>query len=77
MALGLASSIGLGTGLHTFVLFLGPFIARVTLTAYRCGSLDFDTRGPNRYAAKSYFVYSFLSLTKVAIVSNACPLITQ
>ena len=25
--LGVASSIGLGTGLHTFVLYLGPHIA--------------------------------------------------
>ncbi|TPX51179.1 hypothetical protein SeLEV6574_g00434 [Synchytrium endobioticum] len=49
LALGVASSIGLGTGLHTFVLFLGPFIARVTLTAYRCGSLDFDTKGPDSF----------------------------
>jgi hypothetical protein len=29
--LGIASSIGLGTGLHTFVLFLGPFIAKQTI----------------------------------------------
>lgn len=27
--LGVASSIGLGTGLHTFVLYLGPWIAKV------------------------------------------------
>ena len=43
--LGIASSIGLGTGLHTFVLFLGPFIARVTMVGYECGNLDFKTRG--------------------------------
>ncbi|KAF6025057.1 VMP1 [Bugula neritina] len=35
------SSVGLGTGLHTFVLYLGPFIAKVTLAAYECKSLDF------------------------------------
>lgn len=29
--LGVASSIGLGTGLHTFVLYLGPWIAKVRL----------------------------------------------
>lgn len=34
--LGVASSIGLGTGLHTFVLYLGPHIAKVTLVAYEC-----------------------------------------
>ncbi|KAJ3170839.1 hypothetical protein HK101_011321 [Irineochytrium annulatum] len=47
--LGIASSIGLGTGLHTFVLFLGPHIAQVTLTAYKCGTLNFEDRGPFRY----------------------------
>ena len=39
--LGILSSVGLGTGLHTFLLFLGPFIAKVTLAAYECGSTDF------------------------------------
>jgi len=39
--LGIASSIGLGTGLHTFLLYLGPFIAQVTLAAYECGSIKF------------------------------------
>lgn len=29
VGLGVASSIGLGTGLHTFLLYLGPFIAEV------------------------------------------------
>jgi membrane protein YqaA with SNARE-associated domain len=31
VSLGIASSIGLGTGLHTFVLFLAPFIAQKTI----------------------------------------------
>ncbi|KAG0249175.1 Vacuolar membrane protease [Mortierella polycephala] len=51
--LGVASSIGLGTGLHTFILFLGPHIAEVTLTAYKCGNTDFDVRGDHRYICKS------------------------
>lgn len=46
--LGIASSIGLGTGLHTFMLFLGPFIARATITAANCGNLDFEIQGPER-----------------------------
>ncbi|EGR32420.1 hypothetical protein IMG5_083720 [Ichthyophthirius multifiliis] len=37
--LGVASSIGLGTGLHTFVLYLGPWIAKVTMVAYDCKSI--------------------------------------
>lgn len=43
--LGILSSIGLGTGLHTFVLYLGPYIAKVTLTATECGTTNFPTRG--------------------------------
>lgn len=39
--LGVLSSVGLGTGLHTFLLFLGPFIAKVTLASYECGSVNF------------------------------------
>ncbi|KAI3413549.1 hypothetical protein GPALN_011039 [Globodera pallida] len=41
LGLGVLSSIGLGTGLHTFLLYLGPHIARVTLAAFECNSLDF------------------------------------
>ncbi|XP_046979552.1 vacuole membrane protein 1 isoform X1 [Schistocerca americana] len=41
VGLGVLSSVGLGTGLHTFLLYLGPHIASVTLAAYECGSLNF------------------------------------
>jgi hypothetical protein len=41
--LGIASSIGLGTGLHTFVLYLGPYIAKVSLFSQECGHLPLDT----------------------------------
>lgn len=41
IGLGVLSSIGLGTGLHTFILYLGPHIASVTMAAYECNSLDF------------------------------------
>ncbi|KHN81921.1 Ectopic P granules protein 3 [Toxocara canis] len=41
IGLGVLSSVGLGTGLHTFILYLGPHIASVTLAAYECNSLDF------------------------------------
>ncbi|KAJ1512714.1 Vacuolar membrane protease [Coelomomyces lativittatus] len=41
--LGILSSVGLGTGLHTFIMFLGPHIAQVTTAAYSCGHLDFKT----------------------------------
>ncbi len=41
VGLGITSSIGFGTGLHTFLLYLGPFIAKVTLAAYECNTVDF------------------------------------
>ncbi|KAG7303422.1 hypothetical protein JYU34_011938 [Plutella xylostella] len=41
VGLGVCSSVGLGTGLHTFLLYLGPHIARVTLAAYECRSAAF------------------------------------
>ena len=46
LILGVLSSVGLGTGAHTFLLFLGPFIARVTSAAHVCQSLDFALYGP-------------------------------
>eukprot|EP01103_Thecamoeba_quadrilineata_P013932 TRINITY_DN4010_c0_g1_i2.p1 TRINITY_DN4010_c0_g1~~TRINITY_DN4010_c0_g1_i2.p1 ORF type:complete len:391 (-),score=46.53 TRINITY_DN4010_c0_g1_i2:104-1246(-) len=49
IGLGVLSSIGLGTGLHTFVLYLGPHIAKVTLTATECNSVNFLTEGPNSF----------------------------
>ncbi|XP_055846048.1 vacuole membrane protein 1 isoform X2 [Episyrphus balteatus] len=41
IGLGILSSVGLGTGLHTFLLYLGPHIASVTLAAYECNALNF------------------------------------
>eukprot|EP00026_Physarum_polycephalum_P008038 Phypoly_transcript_08114.p1 GENE.Phypoly_transcript_08114~~Phypoly_transcript_08114.p1 ORF type:complete len:390 (+),score=55.10 Phypoly_transcript_08114:68-1237(+) len=49
VGLGVLSSIGLGTGLHTFVLYLGPYIAKVTLTATECNTINFDETGPNSF----------------------------
>lgn len=43
VGLGVLSSVGFGTGLHTFLLYLGPHIAAVTMAAYECGSTDFPT----------------------------------
>lgn len=41
LGLGVLSSVGFGTGLHTFLLYLGPHITSVTLAAYECGGLNF------------------------------------
>jgi len=47
IGLGIASSIGLGTGLHTFVLYLGPHIAKVALAAHECNKMP--TLLPSRW----------------------------
>ncbi|KAI9244649.1 hypothetical protein EDC94DRAFT_437573 [Helicostylum pulchrum] len=47
--LGIASSVAVGAGFHTFVVFLGPYIAQVTLAAYRCGSTDLMIRDPQSF----------------------------
>lgn len=50
IGLGILSSVGLGTGLHTFLLYLGPFIASVTLAAFTCDSVNFPAPPyPNEY----------------------------
>ncbi|KAF8080004.1 hypothetical protein N665_0982s0006 [Sinapis alba] len=49
IALGVASSIGLGSGLHTFVLYLGPHIALFTLKATQCGRVDLKSAPYDRY----------------------------
>eukprot|EP01118_Nematostelium_gracile_P017497 TRINITY_DN748_c0_g1_i1.p1 TRINITY_DN748_c0_g1~~TRINITY_DN748_c0_g1_i1.p1 ORF type:complete len:398 (-),score=89.07 TRINITY_DN748_c0_g1_i1:28-1221(-) len=43
LGLGVLSSVGLGTGMHTGVLFLFPHILKVCLAASSCKSLDFES----------------------------------
>lgn len=43
VGLGVLSSIGLGTGMHSGILFLFPHVMRVCLAAEVCHSLDFDS----------------------------------
>ena len=47
--LGILSSIGLGCGMNTGLLFLFPFIAKVTLTSIYCGHTSFDLYGENAF----------------------------
>jgi membrane protein YqaA with SNARE-associated domain len=44
IGLGVLSSVGLGTGMHSGILFLFPHIFLVVQGAETCKSLDFDTR---------------------------------
>ena len=45
VVLGVASSIGLGTGLHTGALYLMPYIVQTVTAAIECRSLDFAQEG--------------------------------
>ncbi|KAH9270957.1 hypothetical protein BASA83_006913 [Batrachochytrium salamandrivorans] len=70
IGLGITSSVGLGTGLHTFMLFLAPFIAQATLVAYSCHSLEFTTRGPNSFVCDSSLGQSTDPITVWSIASK-------
>uniref|UniRef100_A0A1I7W9N7 Uncharacterized protein n=1 Tax=Heterorhabditis bacteriophora TaxID=37862 RepID=A0A1I7W9N7_HETBA len=57
--LGVLSSIGLGSGLHTFLIYLGPHIAAVTLAAYECDSLNFpEPPYPERLKIITIWIYN-------------------
>mmetsp|Transcript_18368 Transcript_18368/g.32896 ORF Transcript_18368/g.32896 Transcript_18368/m.32896 type:complete len:407 (+) Transcript_18368:264-1484(+) len=45
IGLGVLSSIGLGTGMHSGFLFLFPHVIEVTLAAHTCGHVDFKSYG--------------------------------
>lgn len=64
VVLGIASSVGLGTGLHTFVLYLGPWIAKFTMAANECGTIP--TYVPSKWEF-SYFAPCPKSLNPVEV----------
>lgn len=53
VGLGILSSVGLGTGLHTFVLYLGPKVAQFVMASYECGKLTKMT--PDRWSLNPSF----------------------
>jgi len=48
--LGILSSIGFGTGLHTGVMFLFPWIVDIVYQAERCQHLNFYITGPDSWS---------------------------
>ncbi|KAG2385546.1 hypothetical protein C9374_003361 [Naegleria lovaniensis] len=69
LVLGVLSSIGLGSGLHTFLLYLGPFIAKVTIACTECNSCNFAKYGANSFTCPSTATQG-TSMTFWEIVSN-------
>lgn len=65
LLLGVASSIGLGTGLHTFVLYLGPHIAKVTMVAYECNYIP--NMLPSRWDLQTFEECPSPSTTEISI----------
>ena len=53
IGLGVLSSIGLGTGLHTFILYLGPKVAKFVMASYECGYVV--QMRPSRYSLDPVF----------------------
>ena len=55
IGLGVLSSIGFGSGMHSGLLFLFPHMLKVCLAAEKCGSLDFDVRSDVWWRAEGFY----------------------
>lgn len=53
IGLGVLSSVGLGSGLHSGLLFLFPHILRLAAAADKCGTTDFETYGDIWWSSRS------------------------
>ena len=74
LMLGVLSSVGLGTGLHTFVLYLGPYIAKATLAATECGTLDVPLSGPQAFMCPVSTAHSTLhAVTFIGLLMKVAP----
>ncbi|KAF1743623.1 hypothetical protein MXB_3874 [Myxobolus squamalis] len=65
--LGILSSIGLGFGFHTFVLYLAPFIASVTMAAWECNSVRFPSPYPYKIMCPTEPEKIVMSIWKIAL----------
>lgn len=54
IGLGVLSSIGLGTGMHSGLLFLFPHMLQVCLAAEKCGHVQFNVRKDVWYSSDSF-----------------------
>jgi len=73
IGLGVLSSVGLGTGLHTFVLYLGPHIAAVTIAAFECMSVDFpEPPYPDEIVCPENVIAAGTVMSIWTIISKVC-----
>ncbi|KAK9815151.1 hypothetical protein WJX73_008909 [Symbiochloris irregularis] len=61
LGLGVLSSVGLGTGMHSGLLFLFPHLLKVCLAAEQCGHLHFDVRQDIWWNPEGFYCNSFAS----------------
>lgn len=54
IGLGILSSIGFGSGMHSGLLFLFPHILKVALAIEACGHVDFDSRTDVWYSSEPF-----------------------
>jgi len=56
VGLGVLSSVGLGTGMHSGMLFLFPHIMKVCLAAEECNSMNFNSYQDMWFASDGVFI---------------------
>ena len=72
VGLGVLSSVGLGSGMHTGLLFAFPHILQVSLAAYACGHMDFSATRDVWFApAASAFVCRSPAIEGASVASVA------
>ena len=59
-----------GTGLHTFVLYLGPHIARYTLATNECGTIMVPTFGSDAFMCPDDADHDNSDVTLIGIMSR-------
>ena len=77
MNTGILSSIGVGTGLQSGLLFLFPFIFKITSASQRCQSLDFDYERDVFFADPSSIYYCPHAHNNGANPATSGPVFTQ
>jgi vacuole membrane protein 1 len=72
IVLGILSSVGVGSGFHTFILYLAPHVLRVAGTAIRLRSVDFSAQIDTYFSIPTvYDIESIVESLEPRYASNA------
>jgi vacuole membrane protein 1 len=78
IVLGILSSVGVGSGFHTFILYLAPHILRVAGTAISLGSVNFSARIIGYFSIpRSYNVEDFAQAIEPNYAPDAWKLVME